>query len=98
MLLNRIQAYEKLITSIPPSKLKLTPSVPLLHAERYLPTLFSIDDEIYEHLLSIFPELAKEDALRTLDEDDMKSAKGKERWRSFIMPVRKPKFMYWRLD
>ncbi|ORY23987.1 putative polysaccharide biosynthesis protein [Naematelia encephala] len=68
-----LEAYEKLITGIPPHKLKLTP----------------LDDELHSHLLEIFPEFKFEDALRNLDEDDMKSARGKERWRSFIMPYEK---------
>jgi hypothetical protein len=45
-----------------------------------------IDDEIYEHVVSTFPELAQgsHDKLVMLDEDWMKSAGGKERWRKFI--------------
>lgn len=32
-----------------------------------------------------FPELAKNDeAIRKIDEDEMKSASGKEKWRNFI--------------
>jgi hypothetical protein len=50
-------------------------------------TIDSIDDELHEHLLSIFPELKFEESLRILDEAEMKSANGKEKWRSFIMPV-----------
>jgi hypothetical protein len=46
-----------------------------------------IDDEIHEHLLTEFPELKFDDALRVLNEEEMKSAKGKERWRNFIMTV-----------
>ena len=47
----------------------------------------SIDDELHENLLAIFPEFKFEDNLRVLDEDKMKSREGKERWSSFIMPV-----------
>ncbi|GFZ47844.1 Protein PBDC1 homolog [Saitozyma sp. JCM 24511] len=68
-----LEAYQKLITSIPPNKLKLTP----------------IDDEIHAHFLDIFPEFKFDEAIRDLDESQMKSVKGKERWRSFIMPYEK---------
>lgn len=47
----------------------------------------SIDDEIHAHFLDIFPEFKFDEAIRDLDEGQMKSVKGKERWRSFIMPV-----------
>lgn len=47
----------------------------------------SIDDELHTNLLDEFPEFKFEENLRELNEDDMKSAKGKERWRRFIMPV-----------
>ncbi|USP82472.1 uncharacterized protein yc1106_09746 [Curvularia clavata] len=43
--------------------------------------LTKIDDEIYEHLKKDFPEF---DAAATLNEDEMKSKEGKERWRKFI--------------
>jgi hypothetical protein len=44
------------------------------------------DDEIFEHTMKAFPELAVEpyDKLVQLDEDWMKSAEGKSRWREFI--------------
>ncbi|OCF32521.1 cytoplasmic protein [Kwoniella heveanensis CBS 569] len=68
-----LEAYEKLITGIPASKIKFTP----------------IDEELYENLLEIFPEFKFEDNLKHLDEDAMKSREGKERWRKFIMPYEK---------
>ncbi|EIW71163.1 hypothetical protein TREMEDRAFT_27063 [Tremella mesenterica DSM 1558] len=68
-----LETYEKLITSLPPNKLKLTP----------------IDDEIHEHFLTHFPEYKWEDALRNLDEDEMKSSHGKEKWRHFIQVYEK---------
>jgi hypothetical protein len=43
--------------------------------------LTKFDDEIYEHLKKEFPDF---DASATLNEDDMKSKAGKERWRKFI--------------
>ncbi|KAF1838802.1 DUF757-domain-containing protein [Decorospora gaudefroyi] len=48
--------------------------------------LTKIDDEIYEHLKKDFPEF---DASATLDEDEMKSKEGKERWRKFISEYEK---------
>ncbi|ORY19822.1 putative polysaccharide biosynthesis protein [Clohesyomyces aquaticus] len=39
------------------------------------------DDEIYEHFKREFPEF---DPKATIDEDEMKSKTGKERWRKFI--------------
>lgn len=64
-----LEAYEKLITSIPPSKIKLT----------------SMDDDILADLLEQFPEFKDKEKLTHLDEDAMKSPEGKERWRKFIM-------------
>ncbi|KAF1841883.1 DUF757-domain-containing protein [Cucurbitaria berberidis CBS 394.84] len=43
--------------------------------------LTKFDDEIYEHLKKDFPEF---DAKATVNEDEMKSKDGKERWRKFI--------------
>ncbi|KAI8937804.1 hypothetical protein NX059_005501 [Plenodomus lindquistii] len=43
--------------------------------------LTKFDDEIYAHLKKDFPEF---DASATLNEDEMKSKTGKERWRNFI--------------
>ena len=44
------------------------------------------DDEIFEHTLKEFPELAENDyeKLIKLDEDWMKSEEGKKRWRNFM--------------
>jgi len=44
--------------------------------------LTKMDDDIYEHLKTDFPEF---DAAATIDEDEMKSKTGKERWRKFMM-------------
>ena len=46
--------------------------------------LTKVDDEIYQHLLEAFPEF---DPAKTIDEDEMKSAKGKHKWRTFILKV-----------
>jgi hypothetical protein len=46
-----------------------------------------MDDEIVNDMFEKFPELKFDDALRNLDEDQMKSRAGKERWRNFILPV-----------
>lgn len=43
--------------------------------------LTKIDDEIYEHFQKEFPDF---DASATINEDEMKSKAGKERWRNFI--------------
>ncbi|KAF3315995.1 hypothetical protein TWF173_002776 [Orbilia oligospora] len=43
--------------------------------------LTKIDDEIYEHLKETFPDL---DVSKKLDEDEMKSKEGKEKWRNFV--------------
>jgi len=48
--------------------------------------LTKIDDEIYEHLKADFPEL---DVAKPLNEDEMKSKTGKERWRKFMMTYEK---------
>jgi PBDC1 protein len=46
-----------------------------------------MDDEIFEHLSSSFPEVveAPYSKLVNLDEDWMKSDSGKTRWREFMM-------------
>lgn len=48
--------------------------------------LTKFDDEIYEHFKKEFPEF---DASATINEDDMKSKAGKERWRKFITEYEK---------
>jgi hypothetical protein len=44
--------------------------------------LTKLDDEIYEHFKKEFPDF---DPKATIDEEEMKSKAGKERWRKFIM-------------
>ncbi|EKD13635.1 uncharacterized protein L3040_005123 [Drepanopeziza brunnea f. sp. 'multigermtubi'] len=48
--------------------------------------LTKIDEEIYTHLKTDFPEF---DPAATIDEDQMKSKTGKERWRKFLMAYEK---------
>ncbi|CEJ88551.1 Putative DUF757 domain-containing protein [[Torrubiella] hemipterigena] len=48
--------------------------------------LTKMDDEIYAHLMTAFPEF---DAAAVVDEDVMKSKTGKERWRNFMMTYEK---------
>ncbi|KAM0478132.1 hypothetical protein ACHAPE_006079 [Trichoderma viride] len=48
--------------------------------------LTKIDDEIYDHLKEAFPEF---DPAATINEDEMKSKSGKERWRAFMMKYEK---------
>lgn len=64
------QTYWNLLEKVQPKELKLT----------------KYDDEIFDHLMATFPELNVEpyDKLTKVDEDWMKSADGKNRWRDFI--------------
>lgn len=48
--------------------------------------LTKMDDDIYNHLKEAFPEF---DPAATVDEDEMKSKAGKERWRKFMMAYEK---------
>ena len=48
--------------------------------------LTRLDDEIHEHFKKEFPDF---DPSATINEDDMKSKEGKERWRNFIMTYEK---------
>lgn len=48
--------------------------------------LTKMDDEIYDHLKRDFPEF---DPKETINEDEMKSKTGKERWRKFMMAYEK---------
>jgi hypothetical protein len=44
--------------------------------------LTKLDDEIYEHFKKEFPDF---DPRATIDEEEMKSKAGKEKWRKFIV-------------
>ncbi|PFH62654.1 hypothetical protein XA68_12525 [Ophiocordyceps unilateralis] len=48
--------------------------------------LTKMDDDIYAHLTEAFPDF---DAAATINEDEMKSKAGKERWRAFMMVYEK---------
>jgi len=48
--------------------------------------LTKIDQEIYDHLKADFPDF---DPSKTINEDEMKSKTGKERWRKFMMAYEK---------
>ena len=48
--------------------------------------LTRMDDDIYEHLQRDFPDF---DPAVTINEDEMKSKAGKERWRNFMMVYEK---------
>jgi len=69
------QTYWNLLESVEPKSLRLT----------------RLDDEIYQHLLEVFPELLEEPytGLVKLDEEYMKSETGKQKWRGFITPYEK---------
>ncbi|KAL3466069.1 putative polysaccharide biosynthesis protein [Aspergillus heterothallicus] len=60
-----LMTYWSILEKVPGSQLRLT----------------KIDDEIYEHFKSEFPEF---DPAATIDEDQMKSKEGKEKWRNWI--------------
>ncbi|KAF9484291.1 DUF757-domain-containing protein [Pholiota conissans] len=64
------QTYWNLLEKVEPKDLKLT----------------KYDDEIFDHMMKTFPELADPpyEKLTKIDEDWMKSADGKKRWREFI--------------
>jgi hypothetical protein len=47
------------------------------------------DDEIYDDFIKSFPEYASKDWDGVVDEDEMKSAEGKKRWREFMMRYEK---------
>ena len=66
----------------PETYIKSTPALRLLTAWRPC----RIDDEIFEHAMKEFPELAEDDHAKVtkLDEDWMKSESGKKRWHDFI--------------
>lgn len=74
----------------------LTPPIAVQHLTTYWAILekvrgstlklTKIDDEIYEHLMKDFPEF---DPAKTIDEDEIKSKTGKERWRKFMMAYEK---------
>ncbi|OAX84232.1 hypothetical protein ACJ72_01394 [Emergomyces africanus] len=44
--------------------------------------LTKMDDDIYNHFMAVFPNF---DPAETINEDEMKSKAGKERWRTFLM-------------
>ncbi|KAK7682665.1 hypothetical protein QCA50_013079 [Cerrena zonata] len=69
------QTYWNLLEKVPPRDLRLT----------------KLDDEIYEHLMTTFPELNQEpyEGVTKLDEDSMKSKEGKEKWHNFIQAYEK---------
>ena len=64
------QTYWRLLARVNPRDLRLT----------------SIDDEIYNDLMETFPELSQEpyEKLAKIDEDWMKNADMKKRWRDFM--------------
>lgn len=61
------EAYWSLISKVKASSLRLT----------------NYDNEIFDTLLTDFPELSNKEAVAEINEDAMKSKQGKERWRNF---------------
>ncbi|GAA5885126.1 hypothetical protein JCM3774_002992 [Rhodotorula dairenensis] len=74
MCFEQAEAYFNLITKVKPSELK---------------RLTKWDDEIMEAFEKHFPDYQSDDKLRILDENEMKNATGKRRWREFMMPFDK---------
>jgi hypothetical protein len=69
----KAQTLWSLYEKVRPSTLKLT----------------KLDDEIYQHMEEAFPDLRvtdedKSGGVSKVDEDKMKSPKGKQEWRNFI--------------
>ena len=74
-------------TTYSPFKSRLAHQLhPLNFSLLYFDLLNRIDDEIFEHAMQEFPELAENEheKVTKLDEDWMKSESGKKRWREFI--------------
>lgn len=66
---DQAQATWKLYEKVKPSTLRLS----------------KIDDEIHADFQQSFPDLAADEAkIKKIDEDEMKSPAGKDKWRQFI--------------
>jgi hypothetical protein len=65
-----MMTYWSLLSKIKGSSLRLT----------------KLDDEIYTHLQTDFPEF---DVSKPINEEEMKSPSGKQRWRDFMMKYEK---------
>ncbi|KAG5437238.1 hypothetical protein PCANB_001030 [Pneumocystis canis] len=63
------QEYWNMLTKIKGSTLQLT----------------KIDDEIYNHFITTFPEYASAESVSLINEDKIKSPEGKIKWRDFMM-------------
>ena len=61
------ETYWNLLEKIPGSQLKLT----------------KFDNDIYEQVLNDCPEFKNKEKVAQIDESEMKSVSGKERWRNF---------------
>ncbi|KAK9479550.1 putative polysaccharide biosynthesis protein [Lipomyces japonicus] len=46
--------------------------------------LTNLDAEIYKHFIEEFPEYSTSESVAEINENEMKSVKGKERWRKFM--------------
>ncbi|MBW0481854.1 hypothetical protein O181_021569 [Austropuccinia psidii MF-1] len=73
--IEQAETYWNLLGALSPKAMKLT----------------KYDDEIFEEFKTFFPDMAsnKDGKLQKIDEDEMKSAKGKETWRNFISKFEK---------
>jgi hypothetical protein len=82
--------------TVQPSNYSANPAIAVQHMTTYWAILEKVrgsslrltkmDEDIYEHLKKDFPEF---DPAATIDEDEMKSKTGKERWRNFMMAYEK---------
>ncbi|KAK7206743.1 DUF757 domain-containing protein [Myxozyma melibiosi] len=68
MAVTQAQTYWNLLCSLKGSTLRLT----------------KLDDDIYNHLITDFPEYSTAASVKKINESDMKNHKGKERWRKFM--------------
>ncbi|KAK9382953.1 putative duf757 domain-containing protein [Kockiozyma suomiensis] len=62
------QTYWNLLGKVKGSELRLT----------------KLDNEIYQHLITDFPEYSTAESVAKINEAEMKNHKGKERWRKFM--------------
>ena len=84
------------LSALHPDDPAINPSIVVQHMSTYWAILEKVrgstikltklDDEIYEHLKVDFPDF---DPAATINEDEMKSKTGKERWRKFMMAYEK---------
>jgi hypothetical protein len=83
--MEQAETYWNLITKVKPSSLhRLTKCVPSLSSSPQTDVWWDrYDDEIVEAFTAAFPEIVGDDErIKKVNEDEMKSADGKARWRA----------------